>query len=325
MAAPERRHWVLLIHALPARPLYLRARIRRMLHDAGAAAVKQAVYALPADPEALERMEEIARVIRAHHATAYVCEATFSATADDVAIEQALRQQHATLVRQLVTRLRIERGRLATAATAGAAVATRVGKLRERFTTLRRRHTRDVPGTPEAEALLRGMEATLGHGAARGRSAWTGLTWVTRRGVHADRIACAWVVTRFLDPAATFRFVTGTAAEARAGEMAFDMPGAPITHEDGGCSIESLLRRAKLTDPALARIAEIVHDIDIQDERFGHPETAGVRQLLLGIVAAHASDVERLARGGALFDDLHASLNRSPAPRMTPPRRRGTT
>ena len=323
MAEHTSRHWVLLIHALPARPLYLRARVRRMLHEAGAAAVKQAVYALPADPEALARMEEIARVIRAHHATAYVCEATFRDAADDAALEQAVRQQHAALVRDLVARLRVERRRLADAAPAGAAAAHRVGKLRERFTALRRRHTPDAPGTPEAEALLRGMEATLGRGAAKGRSAWAGLTWVTRRGVHADRIACAWVVTRFLDPAATFRFVAGAADDTRAGEMAFDMPGAPITHEDGGCSIESLVRKANLSDPALRRIAEIVHDIDLQDDRFGHPETAGVRQLVLGIVAAHASDVERLARGGALFDDLYASLHRPPMPRLSPPRRSG--
>ena len=133
-----------------------------------------------------------------------------------------------------------------------------------------------------------------------------GHTWVTRAGVFVDRIASAWLIRRFIDPAAQFKFVAARGYQPGADERRFDMFEAEYTHEGEHCTFETLCDRFALTDPALRPIAEIVHDIDCKDDKFGRPETAGVAALLQGIAAATTDDAERLSRGAALFDNLYA-------------------
>jgi hypothetical protein len=152
-----------------------------------------------------------------------------------------------------------------------------------------------------------------------------GRVWVTRRGVKVDRIASAWLVRRFVDPGARFRFVDPE-EPPRAAEVRFDMLGGDFTHQGDRCTFESLLARLALRDPALASIAEIVHDIDLKDDKYGRPDAPGVQQLVLGLVASHPDDAERLERGFALFDDLYASFRAVPAGRAShPPRPRKPT
>ena len=135
-------------------------------------------------------------------------------------------------------------------------------------------------------------------------------TWVTRLGVHVDRIACAWLIRRFIDPGARFKFVSGKGYAPSFGELRFDMFEAEFTHEGDRCSFEVLLGHAGLTDPALQAIAEIVHDIDLKDGKFGRDEAGGVKALIAGVAMAHRSDEERLTRGGAIFDDLYEHFSR---------------
>ena len=137
-----------------------------------------------------------------------------------------------------------------------------------------------------------------------------GRTWVTREGVKVDRISSAWLIRRWIDPQARFKFVPARGYEALEGEVRFDMYRAEFTHEGDRCTFETLLARFGLTDPALRAIAEIVHDIDCKDEKFGRPETDGIARLVQGIVAAHDDDATRLARGAAVLDDLHATFSR---------------
>jgi hypothetical protein len=150
-----------------------------------------------------------------------------------------------------------------------------------------------------------------------------GRVWVTRRGVKVDRIASAWLVRRFVDSAARFRFVDLEKYSPRSGELRFDMAGGDFTHAGDRCTFETLLARIGRKDQGLAALAEVVHDIDLKDGKFARPETAGVRQLVQGIVAGHAEDEDRLTRGFALLDDLYASF-RSPSPpgkrRRRPPK-----
>ena len=130
-------------------------------------------------------------------------------------------------------------------------------------------------------------------------------TWVTRQGVHVDRIACAWLIRRFIDPGARFKFVSGKGYAPSFGELRFDMFEAEFTHEGDRCSFEVLLARTGLTDQALQAIAEIVHDIDLKDCKFGRDEASGIKTLIAGVAMSHQSDEERLTRGGAIFDDLY--------------------
>jgi hypothetical protein len=136
---------------------------------------------------------------------------------------------------------------------------------------------------------------------------------VTRRGIQIDRIASAWLIRRFIDPKARFRFVDPHEEPPRPDELRFDIVGGDFTHEGDRCTFEALVRRAGLKNAALSRVAEIVHDIDIKDGKFERPEAPGVERLLQGILATHAEDEERLARGFALLDDLYGSFRKGSA------------
>jgi hypothetical protein len=130
--------------------------------------------------------------------------------------------------------------------------------------------------------------------------------WVTRQGVFVDRIASAWLVRRFIDKRARFKFVTAQNYRPQKDELRFDMVGAEYTHVGEECTFQTLLRRFALGDAALRAIGEIVHDIDCKDEKYARPETAGVFGLLRGIAASNDDDLARIERGSPVFDDLYA-------------------
>jgi hypothetical protein len=136
-----------------------------------------------------------------------------------------------------------------------------------------------------------------------------GRTWVTREGVFVDRIGSAWLIRRFIDPEARFKFVPARGYRPEPGELRFDMYEAEYTHEGEHCTFQTLLARFGLRDPALEAVAEIVHDIDCKDEQFGRAETQGVARLLRGIADDTPGDPERLQRGARLFDDLYAAFS----------------
>lgn len=132
-----------------------------------------------------------------------------------------------------------------------------------------------------------------------------GRVWVTREGVHVDRIACSWLIRRFIDPDAAIRFVPGKGYVPNPGEIRFDMFEGEITHEGDRCSFEVLLTRAAITDPALHTLSEIVHDIDLKDAKFAREETSGIASLIAGICASNTQDEQRIAQGGSVLDNLY--------------------
>jgi hypothetical protein len=136
-----------------------------------------------------------------------------------------------------------------------------------------------------------------------------GRTWVTRTGVHVDRIASAWLIRRFIDPEARFRFVRSQ-DEAVAGELRFDMFEAEFTHEGDRCTFETLVHAFTPRDRALVQVGEIVHDIDLKDGKFARPETIGLDHLIAGIALRHKDDEARLADGAAAFDALYEYFKR---------------
>ncbi len=120
-------------------------------------------------------------------------------------------------------------------------------------------------------------------------------------------MASAWLIRRFIDPKARFRFVPPAGHRPRLGEIRFDMFEAEFTHDGDHCTFEVLLRRFGLRDRALEGIAAIVHDIDLKDGKFGRPDTPGIERLIGGIVRAHPDDAARLVRSGAVFDALYSA------------------
>ena len=164
----------------------------------------------------------------------------------------------------------------------------------------------------EVEAMLeaeRGeAQGSVAVGRADAEQVSPGQAWVTREDVHVDRIASAWLIRRFIDPEARFKFVPARGYKARASELRFDMFEAEYTHVGEDCTFQTLVKRFGVVEPAIAAIGEIVHDIDCKDERFGRAETAGIASLIRGIAKAHDDDAVRIERGAALFEDLYASF-----------------
>lgn len=316
--------WLLLIHQLPAKPAYLRVKVWRRLQALGAVAVKNAVYALPANEQTQEDFEWVLKEITEGGGEAMICEAqlidgvsdqevrslfTAARDGDYEAIAKEARVLTEALRQDLNAKTKVE----------GRAQLTR---LKAKLAQVVAIDFFGANGRETVDGLLTGLETKLTegtavetseNGAAHQTAALAHLkdrTWVTRQGVHVDRIACAWLIRRFIDPGARFKFVSGKGYAPSFGELRFDMFEAEFTHEGDRCSFEVLLGHAGLTDPALQAIAEIVHDIDLKDGKFGRDETGGIKALIAGVAMAHRSDEERLTRGGAIFDDLYEHFSR---------------
>jgi len=290
--------WWMLIHQLPPRPLYLRAQIRNSLSRIGAVAVKNAVYVLPRTEDCLDGLREVAARAVAGGGEAFLCEMHFL----DRSVEQAL-------VRESRAARDADYEDLARSL-AGAENQAAIARGRRRFEKIARIDFFESDGRARVEALLRRAGPRRQRGRTIARDAlggWKGRTWTTRRGLHIDRIACAWLIRRFLDSKARFRFIDPQ-EPARAGELRFDMPGGDFTHEGDRCTFETLLARAGAGGRALTEVAEIVHDVDLKDGKFGRSEAAGVERLVTGLILETPKDAERLERGLSLFDGLYRSF-----------------
>ncbi len=135
------------------------------------------------------------------------------------------------------------------------------------------------------------------------------MRWATRSGPHVDRTACAWLIGRFIDHDAEFVFVDDP-DEVPPDATAFDMRGAELSHHGGECSFEAFLRRYDLDDPVLLATARIVHEADLEDERYDAPEARGLDVLLRGLSMVK-SDAEVLALSASLYDGLYEYLKRA--------------
>jgi hypothetical protein len=130
--------------------------------------------------------------------------------------------------------------------------------------------------------------------------------FVTRERLHVDRIATAWAIRRFVDPDASFAFVTRTKDVASISGTPFDMRGAELSHRGARCTFEVLLERHGLTDPALRRMGLIVRGADLPHEDASAPEASGVRAVFDGLRDADLPDDKRLGIGSAFCDALYA-------------------
>ena len=307
--------WLLLIHQLPAKPAYARVKVWRRVQALGAVLVKNAVYALPSNEETQEDFAWLTREIVELGGEALVCEAELVEGLGDT----ELRQMFVAARNEDYARLAEEARALAARLQSGPAngeladIANQVGRLRKQLSEVAAIDFFEADGREAAEQPIAHLESQLQQGSEAmtpepGKPAASSLDskiWVTREHVQIDRIASAWLVRRFIDQAARFKFVPGRSYAPRAGEVRFDMFEGEYTHEGDRCTFEVLLLRAGLDDPALSAIGEIIHDIDLKDGKYGREETAGIRTVMSGIAAAHRDDEQRLARGAAVLDDLY--------------------
>jgi hypothetical protein len=315
--------WLLLIHQLPPKPDYFRVKIWRRLQRLGAVAIKNSVYVLPKNDQTQEDFQWTLREIVEGGGDASLCEARFVDGLSDDQVEALFQAARAAEYDQIVEEAR----RLVEIPVPdGQIEGTRRTQSEVDLARLKRRLAEVVaidffgaPGREAAEGLVSGVEARMrdkrlgkeiGNVTATRREDLQGKTWVTRKGIHVDRMASAWFIRRFIDSGARFKFVPAKGYKPLPDELRFDMFEAEFTHEGDRCSLEVLIERTGLNEPALGPIAEIVHDIDLKDSKFGRQETIGIERLIAGIAMANKDDETRLARGEAVFEDLYEYFKR---------------
>jgi hypothetical protein len=317
---PAESRWLLLIHRIPPKPGYERVKMWRRLAGIGSVTIKSAVYVLPRNDQAIEDFKWIAQEIVKAGGDATICAAHFVDGLTDsevIGLFNSARDEEYAAIAE-------EADRVASAAPDGRdsvdddrpALESTLERLRRRLGINNKLDFFGAPKRSGAEAALlrlqsglRGPSTTmtsLGTPAGRCESR----TWVTRSGIHVDRIASAWLILRFIDRNATFRFVVEKGYVHQAVELRFDMFNGEFTHEGDRCTFEVLVARFGLDDPALRAIAEIVHDVDLKESKFGRPETAGFESLIAGIAHSHKRDEDRLARGAAMLDDFYEAMKR---------------
>ncbi|MGZ9722063.1 chromate resistance protein ChrB domain-containing protein [Rhizobium miluonense] len=317
-AVPAERRWLLLIYQLPSKPAYFRVKVWRRLQRIGAVAVKSTVYALPANVETQEDFEWLLKEIVEGGGEAMVCEARLIDGLSDSqthALFDAARDEDYEAIAAETRALSARREAADTATDETAEIRSQTNRLRKRLAEIAAIDFFGATGRLSAESLIAELEQALAKDKdmveeqpktpSLAPADLKGRIWVTRKGVHVDRIACSWLIRRFIDPDATIRFAPGKGYVPNPGEIRFDMFEGEITHEGDRCSLEVLLAMAGIADPALQAIAEIVHDIDLKDAKFGHEETPGIASLIAGICAANPQDEQRILHGGPVFDNLY--------------------
>jgi hypothetical protein len=325
------RGWLLLVHQLPPKPTNLRVRTWRRLQQLGAIAVKQAVYVLPDSPAAREDFEWLRTEIEGSGGEATVFSAnSVDAWADDALVEEFRRSRQETYaelageVEQLLHRLttpgRRQRG-AARAPTRAPAWRRLLDGFRQRLTAIEAIDFFGSAGRDRVAGLLEQVKQRMSSGAPHApvtpgedggldTRAYRNRLWVTRPRPGVDRMSSAWLIARFIDPNARFGFAPDREAVPR-DAVAFDMFGVEFSHEGERCTFETLCARFGIDDAAVARVAGIVHDLDLKDGRFGAPEAAAIASVIDGLQLAHADDEALLAQGMALFDALYRGFAQS--------------
>lgn len=321
LASPR---WLLLIHQLPPSPAYLRVKTARQLQKIGAVAVKNSVYVLPNTESSTESFAWLSKEISSAGGEATLCESSFVGGTSNEAVEslfqaargkdyQELDNELRAVLRTLGKARRLDEARRAAATTA-------LGRFRRRLADIASLDFFSAPGGEATIALIDTLDESLRAGvdtepvgAEKVRKAVKGGVWVTRKGVHVDRIASAWLIKRFIDQEAKLKFVPAKGYVPKEHELRFDMFEAEYTHEGDRCTFEVLALRFGIVDPAVTAIGEVIHDIDVRDGKFERPETAGVERLINGLALTHPNDQTRIDLGAQIFDALHAAWKRKRA------------
>jgi hypothetical protein len=322
------QNWILLIHQLPPRPTNLRVRIWRKLQKLGAVAIKNSVYVLPATEKAHEDFQWLKQEIESAGGEAAVFRAVSVEGATDEEIIAAFRkgrdEEFAALsaefdgltgtIREHSRGKHLSAGRLS-------AHESEIDKLHAELERIAANDFFNAIGRASAfnafERCQKAIRAAQGptRKAAPSKTGtldvatYQGQRWVTRRNLHIDRLASAWLIKQFIDKRPRFYFVAE--GETVEGAIPFDMFGAEFTHHGEDCTFETMLKQFALTESkGLREIAEIVHDIDLKDDKFHRLEAAGLNAIIDGLCKVLRDDRKLLQQTSVVFDGLHALLNK---------------
>jgi hypothetical protein len=313
--------WLVFSYSLPSKAQSSpRVALWRRLRRLGAITLTGGIHVLPAREEDLEAFQWLAEEVQQAKGEAVVMRVEqFEGLTDADLIERFRRardEDYAALEAQASALEERRRARLK---------PEERSRLREKLERLRRQHAEiariDFFDAPEgslvaahlariAQALAAG-EASSAVVAPAAIQAYRDRSWVTRPRPHVDRLACIWLIRRFINPAAVIRYANVPEAD----EVAFDMRDGVFSHRGNLCTFETMVTAFGLEEPSLRLIGEIVHEIDLRDGRFVHPEIVVIDAVLKGWLLMGFSDQELEAHGVALFEGLYAAFARGGRPK----------
>jgi hypothetical protein len=322
--------WILLIHQLPTKPTNLRVRIWRKLQKLGSVAIKNSVYVLPANDKTHEDFQWLKQEIESTggEAAVFLADAVEAATDKEIvaAFRTARDEEFAELTAQLdglagsireQTRSKhLSAGRLAAHETELDRLHADLERVAANDFFEARGRVAALSSYERCQKLLRISQAPIAkssHSARKDALAvrdYQGRRWVTRRNIHIDRLASAWLIKQFVDKHPRFYFVTE--GEKVENGIPFDMFGAEFTHHGEDCTFETIVKRFGLSDSkGLRELGEIVHDIDLKDDKFHRLEAAGLKAMIDGLCEKFSDDRKRLQQASGIFDGLFALLDKT--------------
>ncbi len=323
--------WLLLTHQLPSEPSKIRVKVWKKLQFLGAVPIKNSVYVLPNRTGTREDFEWLRKDIVRMKGEASVFLADSVTGTDDKDIIKAFQETRAKDFDLFIHTSQDLVDSLLSALQGGHLDKRRLDQLEKAWTAQKAEWERlekidffDAPNRRTAGALViraqnlfQGAKALSSkenpeppHPLEKGNLKQR--LWVTRASPHIDRLACAWLIRRFIDPPARFKFVTEPYRPKSSREIRFDMAEGEFTHFGGWCSFETFLHRLNLKDPALGAMGEIVHDIDLKDKKFNRLEASGISHAIRGLCRLHKGDLKRLEAGIEFFDAIYAAIEEKP-------------
>ncbi|HWY39936.1 MAG TPA: chromate resistance protein ChrB domain-containing protein [Chthoniobacterales bacterium] len=299
--------WLLLLVRLPATHKAERVAIWRKLRKSGAIPLQTSTYVLPEWPPCYETFQWLTQQIRDAGGDATLVRAReIEGLSNEklVALFNAARAKEYAALRQAARSVAENRKQKSSS-------VDRFDRIRKQFREIRQTDFFNCPRAREVEVLLGKLE-----GPHPGdlpslkvkRQDYQNKVWVTRPRPEIDRVGSAWLIRKFIDPGAKFIFAKAPSANRRA--VSFDMLDGDFTHRDDDCTFETLLKGFTIRDKTVHKIGQMIHDADLDDEKFERIECVGVDRVLKGWGKEGLSDQEILRRGWQCFDALYAFLLR---------------
>jgi hypothetical protein len=308
---------LLLLVGVPPTPSSLRVRVWRRLRSLGAVPLKRSAYLLPDTPERYEDFQWLAQEIQREGGEATLIRVQQIENVTHENVRRLFHEPRDQDYRQLAVRYRkllqsLDKKSAAKSARVQEELA-RLAKDHQRIRDIdffearggaevRRLEEAIAMRTRRPESPRREERPTLDLAKLRGRR------WVTRPRPHIDRIGSAWLIKRFIDAEAEFVFAPP--GEFPKDAIPFDAPGVELSHQGEDCTFETLVKRARLRDRRLVRLAEVVHEADLRDGKYPHEEARGIDVAVRALLAASPDDHQVLAQGMALFEGLYANTSR---------------
>lgn len=322
MLKNKAREWLLIFYSVPSHPVSNRMMIWRKLAKAGAVQLKGAVYILPATDEHEEFLQWLMGEVKTMGGDGAFVRSGDIRSMNESDIRQLFlnqaEQEYRGFERKIETLERkVQSIRKGAKQDENARLAVHAGKLARELDDIQRRDffsaALGLEMTKRMQLLKtairgiggRGVEPT-GSITPKAAADYKGRTWFTRKKPFIDRMASAWLIRRFVDSKAAFKFISESDLAAVDGNAAtFDMRGGEFTHVGDLCTFEVLVKSFGIRDKAVRKIAEIVHDLDVKDDKYGNPEATGIEEILMGIRKTVKNDSDALERGMAVFEMLY--------------------